>query len=105
MRFWPTAAMLALATGRGPVLPAVQMTARCLVDALPCHELQLGPRSASHSDPGLRELLSPLLGPLEDPTEDDPEVDGPDLDEDLDRELDDELGAQGLDVSDVEVSR
>jgi len=58
MRFWPTTAVLGLATGQGPVLPAVEECARRLVDRVPCHELQLGPtRQAT-----LREMLSPLVG-------------------------------------------
>jgi hypothetical protein len=58
MRFWPLAAVLGLASGRGPVLPPVADTARSLVDRLPCYELQLGPTSGSR----LRDLLAPVLG-------------------------------------------
>ncbi|MBO0846739.1 MAG: hypothetical protein J2P22_15135 [Nocardioides sp.] len=56
MRFWPMAATLALATGRGPVMAPVDEVARRLVDRLPCYELQLG-----HSPrPPLRDLLAPV---------------------------------------------
>lgn len=56
MRFWPMAATLALATGRGPVMPPVHEVARRLVDRLPCYELQLG----ASPRPPLRELLAPV---------------------------------------------
>ncbi|HEY3531222.1 MAG TPA: hypothetical protein VGK78_18915 [Nocardioides sp.] len=58
MRFWSTAAVLALATGRGPVTPPVDDCARRLVDRLPAYELQLGPTPGG----SLRELLSSLVG-------------------------------------------
>lgn len=40
-RFWSLCAVLGLATGRGPVLPAVDDVARTLTDRLPCYELEL----------------------------------------------------------------
>jgi hypothetical protein len=57
-RFWPLAAVLALATGRGPVQPPVAETARVLVERVPCHELQLGPTSGHR----LGALLASLTG-------------------------------------------
>ncbi len=58
MRFWPLAAVLGLATGRGPVRPPVDEVARCLVDGLPCHELRLGDRPGER----LAHLLADLVG-------------------------------------------
>jgi hypothetical protein len=53
-RFWPLAAALGLATGRGPVLAPVDEVARRLTDRLPCYELQLG----SEQGHSLRSLLA-----------------------------------------------
>lgn len=58
MRFWSTSAVLALATGAGPVLPSVDECARRLVDRLPCYELQLGTTPGS----SLRDLLASVVG-------------------------------------------
>jgi hypothetical protein len=41
-RFWPLVATLGLATGRGPVHPAVELVAGILTARLPCYELELG---------------------------------------------------------------
>jgi hypothetical protein len=41
-RFWPLVAVLGLATGRGPVHPAVELVAGILTARLPCYELELG---------------------------------------------------------------
>jgi len=56
-RFWPLAATLALATGRGPVLPDVEGTASSLAQRHPCVELRLGPPPA----PSLHQLLAPVV--------------------------------------------
>jgi hypothetical protein len=56
-RFWPLAAVLALATGRGPVHPAVELVAGLLTARLPCFELQLGRRPG----PPLAEMLADQL--------------------------------------------
>ena len=56
-RFWTLTAVLGLATGHGPVLPAVEETARRICTALPCVELELGDRPG----PSLREMLAPRL--------------------------------------------
>lgn len=61
MRFWPLAAVLGLATGRGPVLPPVDDVARTLVDRLPCHELRLGDQPGER----LHDLLADLVGSAE----------------------------------------
>ena len=55
-RYWPLAAALAVATGRGPVHPAITETTRQICETVPCVELELG------STPGarLRETLSDL---------------------------------------------
>jgi hypothetical protein len=52
-RYWPLAAALAVATGRGPVHPPITETTRRICEAVPCLELELG------SAPGarLRELI------------------------------------------------
>jgi hypothetical protein len=57
-RFWPLTAVLGLATGRGPVHPHVEDTARRLSEELPCVELELG-------RPGLS-LREALAAPLDD---------------------------------------
>jgi hypothetical protein len=56
-RFWSLSAVLGLATGRGPVHPAVESTARTLTSQLPCLELELGHRPG----PSLQEMLAPQL--------------------------------------------
>ena len=56
-RFWTLTAVLGLATGVGPVLPAVEETAQRLCTRLPCVELELGERSG----PSLREMLARRL--------------------------------------------
>jgi hypothetical protein len=56
-RFWTLTAVLGLATGRGPVVPAVEETARRLCTRLPCVELELGDRPG----PSLREMLARRL--------------------------------------------
>jgi hypothetical protein len=55
-RYWPLAAALAVATGRGPVHPPITESTRQLCGAVPCVELELG------STPGarLRDTLSDL---------------------------------------------
>ena len=64
-RFWPLCAALALATGRGPALPAVEQVAGALTDRLPCLDLALGP------EPGttLRSLLAAPLAGLAGPAD------------------------------------
>jgi hypothetical protein len=57
-RFWPLAASLSLATGRGRVHPPVAETARRLTDRLRCLQLDV----AGHAGQSLASLLSvPLL--------------------------------------------
>jgi hypothetical protein len=58
MRYWPTAAILGLATGAGPALPPIDTVARALVDRLPCYELQLGPIPGAT----LRSLVASVVG-------------------------------------------
>jgi hypothetical protein len=55
-RYWPLAAALAVATGRGPVHPPITETTLRICEAVPCLELELG------SAPGarLRDTLSDL---------------------------------------------
>ena len=43
-RFWPLAAVLGLATGRGPAHPPVELVAGLITARLPCFDLQLGRR-------------------------------------------------------------
>jgi hypothetical protein len=43
-RFWPLAAVLGLATGRGPAHPPVELVAGLITERLPCFDLQLGSR-------------------------------------------------------------
>ena len=56
-RFWTLTAVLGLATGVGPVLPAVEETAQRLCTRLPCVELELGDRPGA----SLREMLARRL--------------------------------------------
>jgi hypothetical protein len=56
-RFWGLAALLSLATGRGPVQPPVDDVARRLTTRLPCFELELGHTPGA----GLHTLLAPHL--------------------------------------------
>jgi hypothetical protein len=56
-RFWPLAAVLALATRCGPVHPHVGQVAAALTARLPCVELQLGQEPGA----GLSELLATSL--------------------------------------------
>jgi len=56
-RFWPLAAVLGLATGRGPVHPAVELVAGLLSARLPCFELELGRRPG----PSLAAMLADPL--------------------------------------------
>jgi hypothetical protein len=58
-RFWPQAAALSLATGRGPALAPVEAVADKLTSRLPCYQLELGTNRSD--DPGY--LLRTLLGP------------------------------------------
>ncbi len=53
-RFWAVTALVGLATGRGPVRPWVEETARHLTSRLPCLELELGTRPGG----SLQELLA-----------------------------------------------
>jgi hypothetical protein len=46
-RFWPLAAVMGLATGRGPVHPPVARVAEALTERLPCFELRVGGRADS----------------------------------------------------------
>jgi|tagenome__1003787_1003787.scaffolds.fasta_scaffold20839186_2 hypothetical protein len=56
-RFWPLAAVLASATGCGPVHPPIEQMAAGLADRLPCVELLLGHETGA----GLTELLGQQL--------------------------------------------
>jgi hypothetical protein len=56
-RFWPLAAVLALATRCGPVHPPVEQVAATLAASLPCFELELSRQPGA----GLSELLAPSL--------------------------------------------
>lgn len=56
-RFWPLAAVLALATRCGPVHPPVEQVAATLAARLPCFELELSQEPGA----GLSELLAPAL--------------------------------------------
>ena len=56
-RFWPTAAVLAMATGCGPAHPPIEEVAATFAARLPCLELELGRKPGA----GLAELLRPYL--------------------------------------------
>jgi hypothetical protein len=58
MRYWPTAASLALATGAGPAFPRLDAVARELVNSCPCYELQLGQSGGG----SLGELVAAVVG-------------------------------------------
>jgi hypothetical protein len=60
-RFWGLTAVLGLATGRGPVQPAVDEVARRLTSRLPCLELELGTRPDTGPDTDTRSGLETLL--------------------------------------------
>ena len=68
-RFWPLCASLALATGRGPALPAVEDVARRLTERLPCLDLALGPTPGTPLRTMLAEPLADLVGTRQDLSE------------------------------------
>ena len=57
-RYWPLAAALAVATGRGPVHPAITESTRRLCEAVPCLELELGSRPGARLEDTLSDLES-----------------------------------------------
>jgi hypothetical protein len=59
-RFWPLCAVLALATGRGPVHPPVEDVARDLCDRLPCFEVSITGRSGASLSDLLHQPLNTL---------------------------------------------
>ena len=60
-RYWPLAAALAVATGRGPVHPPITESTHRICEAVPCLELELGSKPGAQLQAALSDLESAAL--------------------------------------------